>query len=512
MQQKGKWRRLKSRSQFIFLLIFVVIIGVVTTTFLTQFNNSIFLSLFQTVISFGSFIFIFLSHRDPSTKWAWILIIFAVPIVGVSLFFLFGRNKKYIAQFQRKIDQSSRIDAKYEAFIPLQLGHTDHYQQRQYQFLQTIAPRPMYQNTQVDVQVGQAFFDELVDAVLTAKHHIHLEFYIVRFDSVTKPLFDALMKQAQSGVEVRLLVDAGGSFNTLGDETIRKLVEAGILFAFFGEPQSLVLDSTLNWRNHRKVAVIDGETGFIGGFNLGKEYVFGNEQTKNWRDTNLKLQGEAVRSLQTLFLGDWYFSTHEDFSLNAKDSYFPTETTVEATGIVQIISDGPDTQKKPIKNSLYKLITSASNRIWLTSPYLILPDDILQALKAAALSGVDVRISVPGNPDKWLIYRCSQSYFEELLQAGVKIYLLNDTFQHSKVWIFDDQFGACGTVNLDYRSLLINFEAMVIVSEQATITTLADVLERDFQASTKLELRSWHQRPLIRKLSEGVVRLFSPIF
>lgn len=512
MQQTKKWRMLKSRTQFVWLLIVVLMSIVVVTGIFIRYSNNLFLTVFQLLLSFGIFVFIFFSHRDPTTKWAWIVIVFALPIIGVSLFFLFGRNKRHIVQFQRKIEQNLQFDYRYEAFIPLKLEAEEMYQQRQYQFLQTIAARPMYQNTQTTVQIGQGFFDELLTVIQGAKHHIHLEFYIVRYDDVTKPIFAALCQKAQAGVEVRLLVDAGGSFRTLSDEVIRELVAAGVLFAFFGAPQSLVLDSTVNWRNHRKVVVIDGHTGFIGGFNLGREYVFGDQKTKNWRDTNLCLQGEAVRSLQTIFLEDWYFSTREQFIQEHTPEYFPQQNIKIQDGIVQIISDGPDTKKRPLKNSLYKLINTATERIWLSTPYLILPNDILQALKAAALSGVDVRISIPGNPDKKMIYRCTQSYLEELLEAGVQIYLLEDTFQHSKIWIFDHEFVACGTANLDYRSLLINFEAMALVSNSQTIAELADVLTNDFTHSQCLELRSWKQRSPYAKVAESFARLFAPIF
>ncbi|MGL5382065.1 MAG: cardiolipin synthase [Culicoidibacterales bacterium] len=512
MQKKPKWRMLKSRGRFIALLLMVIAIIVVVTAIFWTYSNSFILSIIQLLISFIIFIAIFFSHRDPSAKWAWILIVFAIPIVGISLFFLFGRNKKHIKQFQQKIEKNREFDDRYEAFVPLILEKMDPYQHRQYQFLQTIAPRPMYQNTTVDVQVGQQFFDQLLVALEQATHHIHLEFYIVRADEVTKPLFDVLVKKAQAGVEVRFLVDAGGSFRTLEDQDIQRLVNAGVLFAFFGDPQSLVLDSTVNWRNHRKVAVIDGTIGFIGGFNLGREYVYADTKTKNWRDTNISLVGEAVRSLQTIFLGDWYFSTREDFTkLNSK-AYFPIQAPQMTNGIVQIISDGPDTKKHPLKQSLYKLITMATQRIWLTTPYLILPDDILQALKSAALSGVDVRISIPGNPDKKLVYRCTQSYIDELLQAGVQIYLLAETFQHSKVWIFDDHFAACGTANLDYRSLVINFEAMALVSQREVVAKLAEVLTTDFAHSQRIDRRVWQRRPWWHKVSESFIRLFAPIF
>ncbi|MGL5916438.1 MAG: cardiolipin synthase [Culicoidibacterales bacterium] len=512
MYKRPKWRMLKSRGQFIALFIFVIITVISGTLMFTIYSNSFILSLMQLIVSFIVFTIIFFSHRDPSTKWAWILIVFAIPIVGIILYVLFGRNKKHIKQFQQKIEQNLRFDDCYEAFIPLNLAQMQAYQQRQYQFLQTIVPRPMYQNTQVDVQIGQGFFDELLAAVLQANHHIHLEFYIVRYDDVTQPLFEALCRKAKSGVEVRLLVDGGGSFRTIGDDVIRRLVDAGVLFAFFGDPQSLIIDSTVNWRNHRKVAIIDGKLGFIGGFNLGQEYVFANEKTKNWRDTNISLMGEAVRSLQTIFLGDWYFSTREDFTESGVSDYFPQAEQNFGESIVQIIADGPDTKKHPLKQSLYKLITSATERIWLTTPYLILPDDILQALKAAAISGVEVCISIPGNPDKNLIYRCTQSYIDELLQAGVQIYLLTDTFQHSKIWIFDDQFAACGTANLDYRSLVINFEAMALISQSPAIQQLAEIVAQDFNDSQRIERRVWQQRPLRQKLIESFIRLFAAIF
>lgn len=512
MQKGKKWRMLKSRTRFIWLLMTVLIGIMILTGVFIKYSNNLFLTIFQLIVSFSVFIFIFFSHRDPTTKWAWIIIVFALPIVGVSLFLLFGRNKRHIVQFQRKIEQNLQFDYQYEAFMPLKLANAEAYKQRQYQFLQTIAARPMYQNTTASVQIGQAFFDELLAEIQQAQHHIHLEFYIVRYDEVTQPLFTALCEKAKAGVEVRLLVDAGGSFRTLSDEVIRELVDAGVLFAFFGAPQSLVLDSTVNWRNHRKVVVIDGNVGFIGGFNLGREYVFGDPKTKNWRDTNLRLVGEAVRSLQTIFLEDWYFSTREHFAHQDAADYFPKQHQEIGYDIVQIISDGPDTQKRPLKNSLYKLINTATERIWLTTPYLILPNDILQALKAAALSGVDVRISIPGNPDKKMIYRCTQSYVEELLEAGVQIYVLADTFQHSKVWVFDDEFAACGTVNLDYRSLLINFEAMALVSSRQTIADLAAIVATDFEHSHRLELRSWKQRSSFQKVTESFARLFAPIF
>ncbi|MGL5295453.1 MAG: cardiolipin synthase [Culicoidibacterales bacterium] len=512
MERKKQWQQFKSRNQFIGLLLLVVVGGLISTTILMQYGDTLFFSVTQMIVSFSVFVFIFLSRRDPSTKWAWILIVFAIPIVGVALFFLFGRSKRHIVAFKRKIEQNALFDDQYEAFIPVQFKEANPYLQRQYQFLQTIGTRPMYQHTDVQVEIGQQFFDDVRTAVLRAVHHVHLAFYIVREDDVTRPLFEALEAKAREGVEVRFLVDGGGSFNTLSDECIRRFIDAGIKFAFFGEPQSLILDATINWRNHRKIVVIDGTIGFIGGFNLGREYVFGNERTQNWRDTNLRLEGEAVRSLQTVFLGDWYFSTHENFMEQNMLDYAPQYAMLCTEQYVQIITDGPDTQRKPLKNSLYKLIASATQRVWLTTPYLILPDEILYALKAAALSGVDVRISIPGNPDKKMVYLCTQSHIQELLDAGVEIYMLDNTFQHSKVWVFDDHFAACGTANLDYRSLVINFEAMALVSGQKIVGELAAVVEEDFKNSKKIERRYWRERSVVQKLSESFIRLFSPIF
>jgi len=341
-----------------------------------------------------------------------------------------------------------------------------------------------------------------------AEHHIHLEYYIVRDDELGQEIKEILIKKAKGGIEVRFLYDAVGSWK-LSKSFIQELKDAGVEIVAFAPVKLPFLNHKINYRNHRKIIVIDGVIGFVGGLNIGDEYLGRHAYFGNWRDTHLFVRGEAVRTLQLIFLQDWYYQTGETI-LNP--TYLsPVLTSVHADGGVQMIASGPDSRWEINKKLFFSMITSAKKSIWIASPYFIPDDDILSALKIAALSGIDVRLLVPSRPDKRIVFHASRSYFPELLEAGVKVYEYNRGFLHSKLIIVDDEIASIGTSNMDMRSFHLNFEVNAFLYRTKSVTTLVSDYVYDLEHSNQLSYQLFKNRSIFHRIIESTSRLMSPL-
>ncbi|HHV71424.1 MAG TPA: cardiolipin synthase [Clostridia bacterium] len=355
---------------------------------------------------------------------------------------------------------------------------------------------------------GKETFREIEKSLLGAKNHIHLEYYIIRDDKLGNKVKNILIQKAKEGVEVRVIYDWLGSWG-IRKRYIRELRAGGVEvcsflpirfpFPFF--------NSAINYRNHRKIIVVDGETGYLGGLNIGDEYIGAGKKFHHWRDTHLKIEGEAVSILQKIFLRDWYFVSNELISGN---KYFPTINKQLGRQLIKIVPSGPDLKWKSILQAYFVILTSAKNYIYLTSPYLIPDESILMALKTAAASGVDVRIIIPGKPDKKIVYYASLSYLEELMEAGVKIYFYNKGFIHTKTLIVDGVVCSIGTANFDRRSFQLNFEVNAFIFSNQVVDKVQKDFEKDLQESKLINYEEYKNRPLSQKWLEAIFRLFSP--
>ncbi|HAQ08339.1 MAG TPA: cardiolipin synthase, partial [Bacillus bacterium] len=340
-----------------------------------------------------------------------------------------------------------------------------------------------------------------------ATHHINMEYYIVRNDQIGEEIKEVLIEKARQGVKVRFLYDSVGSWQ-LSKKYVADLSNAGVEMVEFGPVRLPFLNSKFNFRNHRKIIVIDGTVGFVGGLNIGDEYLGRDAGFGFWRDTHLLVSGEAVRSLQLIFLQDWYYMTNQ--SLLTSDYLSPALVETNDGG-VQMIAGGPDNEWSVIKNIFFSMISSADKSVWIASPYFIPDEDIFSAIKVAALSGLDVRILVPKRPDKRIVFFASRSYFPELLEAGVKIYEYEKGFMHSKIVIVDGQLAAIGTSNLDMRSFHLNFEVNAFLYKTASTEKLVFEYENDLLDSKEIHMDVFNKRNLGYRLLESTSRLLSPM-
>lgn len=451
-------------------------------------------------------IVIVLEKRDPEKTIAWLLVLVFLPVVGFLLYLLFGRNvRKELALRSKKEISFSRLDEVHHSQVP-EIEHSAIRRLIALGYNAFGAPVTQHNSLQVFYE-GKELFESLFAEMEKATHHIHIAFFIIRHDHIGERMKEILLRKRKEGVEVRVIYDDVGSV-WLSKKYKRELKEAGVELYPFLPVTFPIIGRKLNYRYHRKIVIIDGKTGYVGGFNIGREYQ-GEGRLGHWRDTHLRLQGEAVYSLQLLYMMDFEFVSKK--KLDGWE-YFPPVKAPHLRHLpIQIISGGPDSHLPTILHIYMIMITNATERIWIATPYLIPDESTLVALKMAALSGVDVRILIPARPDHLFVYYATSSYLEELLEVGVKIYKYQDGFMHSKILLCDQEVVSIGTANLDIRSFYLNFEVNALIYRNEVVNMIADQFERDFSNSERLDLETYRKRSWGRQFTESIARLFSPI-
>ncbi len=471
-------------------------------------------TIIHTVISILIGIDILLDNRDPSSTVAWLMVLFILPIVGIFLYLYIGRNHRKKKTFMRK---RSRDYVLLDSLLGKQFPFIDYrkiFRKESNDIRGKIIPlllnnteSPVTVNNYVKVlQNGEATFTEMLNAIDRAEDHIHMEYFIIKDSHIGKKFQQALIKKAEQGLEVRLIYDAVGSIR-LRRSFIKSMENAGVQVKCFLPVTLPFFRSRLNYRNHRKILIIDGRTGFTGGINIGDEYLGKNKKMGFWRDTHLKIEGEAVYILQGIFLTDWHFVSDETLD---SFKYFPP-VNYRGETVMQIASSGPDSHWASIHQAYFAAINSARERAYITTPYLVPDDGILLALKTAALRGVDVKLLLPIKPDHRTVFWASKSHFEELLEAGVKIFQYKKGFVHGKVFIIDNNFVSIGTANLDIRSFKLNFEVNAFIYDKRVNCSVARDFLEDIRVSREVVLDEYKNRPITHKIKESVARIFSPI-
>lgn len=458
-------------------------------------------------------IMILLEKRSPYKTVAWILTLILIPVFGVLFYLVFGQEYRKRKMYSRRglhgLREWRRITSRQlRSFDPPQ----NHSELRQHEHL----IRLMLNNSNALLTTGNELellkdgeqtFSVLFESIATAKHHIHLEYYIFGDDKIGRQLIDLLAKKREEGIEVRIIVDDVGSWS-LSKKFFRNMRQKGIEIYPFMEVRFPRLTSKVNHRNHRKLVIVDGTIGFIGGLNIADRYANGNRKLGYWRDTHLKITGDAAASLQVIFAADWYFVSKHD--LKGRE-YFPKFS--EKAGIpVQVCAGGPDHDWEGIAQAFLSAITNARKRVHLVTPYLMPPAALLEALKTAALSQVDVRIIIPQKSDARVSQWCSFSYVEELLEAGVRIFFYQNGFIHSKYMLVDDSFATIGTSNFDFRSFETNFEANAFIYSHSFQKELEAHFLDDQQNCREIKLAQWRKRPAINKVREALAHIVSPMF
>lgn len=470
------------------------------------------------VLTFLNLIFalliIFFERRNPSATWAWLMVLILIPGIGFILYLLLGQDLSRRKMFNLKTEEDRfhkklLIQGKQLSEDTMEFYDKEMVKYKDMVYMHLTNSQSVFtQDNKVEIYTnGHDKFAALLNSIEKAQHHIHIIYYIIKNDKIGNKVINALTKKAAEGVEVRLLYDAMGC-RSLPSHFFDKLKNAGGKVACFFPSLLPLINIRVNYRNHRKIVVVDGKEAFVGGFNIGDEYLGKNKRFGYWRDTHIKIIGSAVASLQQRFLLDWRYASQEKITFD-KD-YFPQVISDGKIGI-QIVSSGPDSEWEQIKNGYLKMIQSAKKNIYIQTPYFIPDESILEALKIASLSGVDVRIMVPNKPDHPFVYWASLSYIGELLKTGVRSYTYDKGFIHSKVMTVDGNVSSVGTANMDVRSFKLNFEVNAFIYDNNISKSLEDIFEKDIHDCTEITKDLYAKRSLYIKFKESISRLLSPV-
>ncbi|HLW50513.1 MAG TPA: cardiolipin synthase [Sphingobacteriaceae bacterium] len=468
------------------------------------------------LIYLGIILTILIENRNPTKTIAWILVIVFLPLVGMILYYLFGQKFRKIQSFRTlNIAQSKRLMERWGNLNPIieanlkqinkQIGPLS----RVYKFLANQHISPLVLNNRVDLLInGEQKFPALIQALEEAQHHIHLEYYIFEIDRIGQQILEILKAKAREGVEVRLLVDAFGSPRLA--KQAKKLRKEGIEVAVFLPVDfSSLADS--NYRNHRKLALVDGQIAFVGGINIDDRYINSAAgKGKYWRDTSVRIEGYSVNVLQAYFWMDWHFAGGQPFEVNEQHLYVASPEPPGQAAVSYAFSD-PGSEAPYCMEALLIAISEAEECIRLCTPYYIPSDELDTALQLAAASGIRVELMIPHQSDSYIMQHASLSYLKPLLRRNVSVYLYEKGFIHAKTVSVDGKLAFVGTVNLDTRSFYINFETSVLISEPKFCKAMVDQFEFDKTHSTLLTRQGWWARPKWKRSIDSICRLLAPL-
>ncbi|MEK3719917.1 cardiolipin synthase [Paenibacillus sp. FSL H8-0034] len=464
-----------------------------------------------------------IDYRKPAKTLAWLFILFVFPIIGFVMYY-------YLATEYSRRQKVRRHEFNYESLqqpagykhtsAVLPLNSKDHEylpdsnrdvlstKTRLDELIDQISAGPRSSNNEIRVLTdADEAYPAMLEAMEAAKHHIHFEIYTFRGDAIGLTFLEMLIRKAKQGVQVRCIFDGVGSYQ-LEQRFLDQLRQSGVEVYLFLRPLIAFFDKRMNYRNHRRILVIDGYKGYVGGLNIGAEYMGGDPKLGFWRDTHLELVGTVVHTLQSIFLKEWMFVSGKHVT---GGGLYPDLRTY-GNKSAQIISSGPDTKQHKILQLYFGAITNAKQKIILITPYFIPDPSLRMALKTAAISGLDVKVVYPLKSDSPAVNYASSSYFEELMEAGVHIYEYQKGFMHAKILIIDDNFATVGSANVDLRSLYSNFELNAVLFDKKTIKRLEADCAIDLRNSTELKLEVFRSRSRWHRTKEIAARLLSPLF
>lgn len=466
------------------------------------------------IIAFG---LIFIDTKSPAATMAWIMVLFMVPILGLILYLILSQNiarqqifkmtESETAGMETLLDwqkesvktgiktSGNEITNKWRSMISMNLDYADSL---------------LTDNSSVElIYDGQEMFNSLCEDILAAKYSVKLCYFIIKDDFVGRRLIDILTQKAKEGVSVRLLMDALGS-RSIGRSELRAFKKAGGKYAFFFKPVIRHMYLRINYRNHRKLAIIDNEIGYIGGFNIAKEYLGYKKKFGYWRDTQMIIRGNSLSSLNERFLQDWRYASREDLDLikkSIKHAYKPNAGTIP----IQIVSCGPESIKEEVKMSMMKMITGAKKNIYIQTPYLVPDEPMIESLAMAARSGIDVRIMIPCIPDHPFVYRTTLYNAGRLIRDGAKIYIYENGFLHAKTLTADDEVCTVGSTNMDIRSFRLNFESNAFVYDANVTKEMNRQFEEDLKFCREYTQEDRNNISIKERALESISRLLTEI-
>jgi cardiolipin synthase len=448
-----------------------------------------------------------MSTRTPQGTIAWIFPLVLFPFLALPLYWIFGRNKfsGYIiarrqddSEIDYIVDEMKKREERFRA-------HRDE-EAIEYHALESLAKLPFTNSNQVELLVdGPQTFDAIFNGIESAENYVLVQFFIVKNDDLGRELKDRLLKAARRGVRVYFLYDEIGS-HKLPKSYVRELRDAGATIDYFHTTKGSKNRFQINFRNHRKIVVVDGLEAYVGGHNVGDEYMGRNPKFGHWRDTHIRMKGPCVQCVQLSFFEDWYWATHAILDLN-----WEPKGSGERDKDVLVLPTGPADKLETCGLFFSHAIHSARKRVWIASPYFVPDSQVTSALQLAALKGLDVRIMLPGKPDHKLVWLSSFSFIEATEPTGVKFFRYDSGFLHQKVMLIDDQLACVGTANLDNRSFRLNFEITVAVADEDFAQELDEMLAHDFSQCSRATSHDLHKRGFLFKLLVRLARLTAPI-
>lgn len=480
------------------------------------------------ILSIVISIILILENRDPSKTLVWILIFMLFPGIGLVIYAVLGRNIRKL-----KINKTHKLanDIKKEKLLynfdeiqelakceseMIRKGKLPDYNKKDNRALSVINLLlntdifPFTINNKVNVYIdGNEKFNNLIEDIKSAKDHIHLEYFIIKDGDIGRKIKKELIQKAKEGIKVRIIYDDVGCWRFLFQRKFfNEMKSYGIeIKPYLKGKIAIPIGGQLNYRNHRKIVVIDGKVGYTGGINIGDEYIGKNKKFGYWRDTHIRVEGTSVYMLQMIFLTDWYYNTKEVLLI---ERFFP-KLNYKGNCMMQIVASGPDSDWESIHYAYFYAICQAKKSIYIETPYFIPDESLLKALKCAALSGVELIILFPKIADHKIVNTASYSYFEEILESGGKVYLYDKGFLHSKVIIIDDFMASTGSANMDLRSFKLNFEVNAFVYDESIIKEIKNNFFEDLNNSQELDKDKFKNRNVVNKIKESVYRLFSPL-
>lgn len=461
-------------------------------------------------------VIVFFQRKDPQSIWTWLLILYFIPVIGFILYLLIGVDMHKQKMFKLKgiedrlndiirLQEDSLINKELEKQAPEITEYSD-------LVLYNLEAGASVLSDDNDVTIftdGNEKFNALIEDIEQAQEFIHIQYYIIKNDVLFNRIKDVLVEKAKQGVEVRILFDSMGC-RSVSPKYWKELQQQGIQTAEFFPAILRHLQMRINYRNHRKIVVIDNKVAYVGGFNIGKEYIGLDPKFGYWRDTHLRIEGTALLALEIRFLLDWNYAAKQNLFTNTK--YLETAAKSYKAGCeMQIISSGPDSRMKIIRDNYVRLIGKAKKSIYIQTPYFIPDDAMLTSLTLAIYSGIEVNIMIPCMPDHPFVYWATYSYIGDLVMAGAKCYTYNNGFLHAKGIIVDDKVFCYGTANMDIRSFALNFEVNAVVYSERKATEMREIFEKDLEHCTQITKDGYASRSLLIRMKEQVSRLLSPL-
>lgn len=472
--------------------------------------------LFFTINTVGAIYTVFHDNRDVAVTWAWLLTLILLPGAGFVLYLFVGKkmtsNQIYDLQTQKSLGMSQLAEVQLELLEENEStseGAEDEYTINTAILFLESNESILTRGNQVEIITdGETKFNKFIEDIRNAQNHIHLLYYTFRSDSLGRKIVAALEERAAAGVEVLVVYDALGCRGN--DHRFFKRLEelGGKAVVFFGSRIPFV-NLRMNYRNHRKILVVDGKTAYLGGFNIGNEYL-GLGRLGHWRDTHMRIEGNAVLTLQSRFFMDWNAVAKKEDKKDYEDIYFPISRKMGNTAM-QIVASGPDNDIQAIKMGFIKMISQAKKSIYIQTPYFIPDESVHEVLKIAALSGVEVHIMIPCKPDHPFVYRATEFFAKDIISYGARVYLYQNGFLHSKVLVVDEEVSSVGTANMDVRSFKLNFEINAFIYDPDLAGQLLQNFQKDQERCIEASLEYFQNQSRWKKFRQYFSRLLSPI-